>query len=325
MAAPVAAPEGIRRSGTVSRAFSAITANPVALKELRLRMRGWHSAVLLTGYLCVVGAVGYLGYAGIAASSSDVVQVGGAGSSLFTGLAAAVMAAVALVVPGLVAPSVSGEREHGTLELLLATPVRPRGIVLAKLVAALAMVALLVLGCAPLFCIAYMLGGVGVREVLEFAAFLAVGSSCLGTMGMLASVSLRRVAPATVVSYLAMLVLLAGPFVATFAWQDASSPESPVVTATGVQGALEAVSPVMGAQALMASNSACGVGGLVTPLVGSLAPGTFNTCDGPVQYTTDMGPLGTWQTWEATLAFDGVLAIASLGASLLVFTKRAFP
>jgi hypothetical protein len=81
----------------------------------------------------------------------------------------------------------------------------------------------------------------------------------------------------------------------------------------------------MGAQALMASNSACGVGGLVTPLVGSLAPGTFNTCDGPVQYTTDMGPLGTWQTWEATLAFDGVLAIASLGASLLVFTKRAFP
>ncbi len=312
-------------SGGASELISSLVWNPVIAKELRLRMRGWHTALLLTGYLCVIGGVGYLGYSGIAASSSDVVQVGGTGASLFTGLAAAVMVSVALVVPGLVAPSVSGERERGTLELLLATPLRPAQIVVGKLVAALALVGLLVLACAPLFCVAYLLGGVGVREALELAAFVFVGASCLAALAMLASVSLRRVPAATVVSYLTMLVLAAGPFAAAYAWQAAATPESPAVTGTGGQGVLEAVSPIMGADALLNGNSACGTGGLLTPIVGNLAPPVINTCGGPGQYTTNLGPLGNWQTWEATLAIDAVVAIGALGMSVLVLTKRALP
>jgi ABC-type transport system involved in multi-copper enzyme maturation permease subunit len=307
----------------LSAAVSALAWNPVAARELRARMRGWHTAVLVTGYLCTVGGVGYLGYSGIEASASDVVQVGGVGSSLFTGLATAVMVSLALIVPGLVAPSISGERERHTLDLLLVTPLRPSRIVLGKMLAALAVAALLVVACAPLFCVAYLLGGVGVREVLELLAFGFVGVTALAALAMLASVSFRRVPGATVVSYLSMLALAVGPFIGAYGWAAASQPEQPVVTGTGAEGVLEALSPVMGAIALIDGNSNCGTGGLVTPVVGNLAPPVVNTCGGPAQYLTSLGPLGNWQTWEASMAFSGVVALASLGASVVVFKRRA--
>lgn len=319
-------PEATRPRHPVREAASALAAlayNPVAARELRARMRGWHTAALVTGYLCVVGGVGYLGYSGIEASASDVVQVGGAGSTLFTGLAAAVMASLALVVPGLVAPSVSGERERQTLDLLLVTPLRPGRIVFGKLLAALAVAVLLLVACAPLFCVAYLLGGVGAREVLELVAFSLVASFAVGALAMLASVSFRRVSAATIVSYLLMLTLAAGPFVAAYGWAAASQPEQPVVTGTGAEGVLEAVSPVMGATALINANSSCGTGGLVTPVVGNLAPPVVNTCGGPAQYLTSLGPLGTWQTWQASIAFSAVVGAGALGASVFVFKKRA--
>lgn len=304
-------------------ALAAVAWNPVAARELRARMRGWHTAALVTGYLCALGGTGYLGYSGIQASASDVVQVGGSGSSLFTGLAAALMVSLALVVPGLVAPSVSGERERQTLDLLLATPLRPAKIIFGKFLAALAVAALLGVASAPLFCVAYLLGGVGVREVLELAAFGLVAASALGGLGMVASVSLRRVPAATVVSYLLMLTLAAGPFMCAYGWAAASQPEQPVVTGTGAEGILEALSPVMGVTAILDANSSCGTSGLVTPLVGNLAPPVVNTCGGPAQYVTSLGPLGTWQTWAASIAFSGVVALGSLGASVAVFKKRA--
>jgi ABC-type transport system involved in multi-copper enzyme maturation permease subunit len=312
-----------RRARAAVSNLAIVIWNPVAARELRARMRGWHTAALVTGYLCVVGGVGYLGYSGIESSASDVVQVGGAGSSLFTGLAAAVMVSLGLVVPGLVAPSVSGERERQTLDLLLVTPLRPGRIVVGKLLAALAVAVLLVVACAPLFCVAYLLGGVGVREMLELIAFGLVAATAVGALAMLASVSFRRVSAATIVSYLLMITLAAGPFIGAYGWAAASQPEQPVVTGTGAEGILEAMSPVMGVTALINGNSSCGTGGLLTPLVGNLAPPVVNTCGGPAQYVTSFGPLGTWQTWEASMAFSGVVALGSLGASVFVFKKRA--
>lgn len=313
-----------RPTGTIGRALSRLAWNPIVGKEIRARMHGWHAAVIVTGYLCVVGAVGYLGYSGIESSASDVVQVGGTGSSLFTGLAATVMATAALIVPGLVAPSIAGERERETLDLLLVTPLGSARIVLGKLIAAIAFVIVLVLACLPLFAVAYLLGGVGLREVLEFAVFILVGTACLGALSMLASAALRRVTAATVVAYLAALVVAAGPFVAAYAWQAAVTPNQPVVTGSGGQGTLEAISPVMGADALINGNSPCGTGGLVTPYTGNLAPPVVNTCSGPGDYSTTMGPLGSWPTWVTSLTFDGVIAAGAVGASVLLLRRKAF-
>jgi len=297
--------------------------NPIVAKELRSRMRGWHALALLTGYLCVIGAVGYVVYSG---SSGNVIETGDAGSALFRSLALAVMVSITLVVPGLVGPAISGERERQTLELLLVTPLGPARIVLGKLVAALALVALLVLTCAPLFSVAFLLGGVAPLEVLELFAFALVVTLCLGSLSMFASVALQRVGPATVVSYLAMLVLMAGPLMGSYGLQgafpsaDNTNGVTEVSGRVGAPGVVVAISPVAGAADLLGSVP-CGVNGFL-PVISPNFVSVDGDCGAALEYTTSLGPLGTVQTWQASLSFDGVIALAGLGASVTMLRRR---
>gem|GEM_PF-1222150 len=300
--------------------------NPIVAKELRSRMRGWHALALLTGYLCVIGAVGYVVYSGYSGSSGNVIEAGAAGSALFRSLALAVMASIALVVPGLVGPAISGERERQTLELLLVTPLGPARIVLGKLVAALALVALLVLACAPLFSVAFLLGGIAPVHVLELFAFALVVTLCLGSLSMFASVALPRVGPATVVSYLAMLVLMAGPLIGSYGLQgafpsaDNANGVTEVSGRVGAPGVVVAISPVAGAADLLGSGP-CGVSGFL-PVISPNFVWVGGDCGAALEYTTSLGPLGTLQTWQASLSFDGFIALAGIGASVIMLRRR---
>jgi ABC-type transport system involved in multi-copper enzyme maturation permease subunit len=300
--------------------------NPIVAKELRSRMRGWHAAALLSGYLCVIGGIGYLVYSSQTGALASVTQLGGAGLTLFKVLAGAVMASVALVVPGLVGPAVSGERERQTLDLLLVTPLRPARIVVGKLLAALAFVALLVLACVPLFSVSFLLGGVPASLVAESVAFIFLAALTLGSVAMLASVALRRPSSSTVVSYLALLAVTLGPFLAGFA-TEGTALSRPAASGNQVP-AVYALSPVTGAAELLAG-TACTTPGPVAPGWYGYAPiraGPLfvNWCSGSVNQptTTSLGPLGNWPTWTATCLFDGAIALSALGVSVVVLRRR---
>ena len=168
---------------------TALVWNPIVAKELRSRMRGWHALALLTGYLCVIGAVGYVVYSGYSGSSGNVIEAGAAGSALFRSLALAVMASVA---PGGTRPGRSShQRRAGATSFGAAArdPSHRPGSVLGTLDAALALVALLVLACAPLFSVAFLLGGIAPVHVLELLGFALVVTLCLGSLSMFASVA----------------------------------------------------------------------------------------------------------------------------------------
>ena len=208
-----------------AKAFlTAVTWNPIVAKELRSRMRGWHAFALLTGYTCVIGALGWLVYDTDISSSGSAMGLSATGADVFRVLAVAVMATVALIVPGLVGPTISGERERQTLDLLLVTPLRSSTIVVGKLFAALYFVIFLVVACVPLFCVAFLLGGVSLAEVVEAVIFTLLGAFTLGAISMLASVSVRQVAASTVVSYLAVLVLAVGPVAGGYALEQGFQP-----------------------------------------------------------------------------------------------------
>ncbi len=305
---------------------AAVTWNPIVSKELRSRMRGWHAFALLTGYLCVIGGLGWIVYDADIGSSGNIVGLGSTGAQVFRALAGVVMATVALVVPGLVGPTISGERERQTLDLLLVTPLGPGRIVLGKLIAALAFVVLLVIACLPLFSVAFLLGGVGIAEVLEVVAFTLVGAITIGALSMLISVLLRRVSSATVVSYLVMLALTVGPIAAGYLLnralsEPAQSGPAPfsIAEVNGTTGIVEAVSPAVGAASLLDASD-CGVvapffgSGVGVPIVVGCGPGG--------QYVVNMGPLGTWQAWEGTFLLDGVIAVGALSASVLLLNRR---
>jgi len=306
--------------------FSAVIWNPIVAKELRSRMRGWHAFALLTGYLCVIGALGWLVYDADIGSSGNIIGLGSTGAQVFRALAGIVMATVALVVPGLVGPTIAGERERQTLDLLLVTPLGPARIVLGKLMAALLFVVLLVVACLPLFSVAFLLGGVSLSEVLEAVALTLVGAITIGAVSMLISVAFRRVSSATVVSYLAMLALTVGPIAGGYALnralaEPAQNGPAPFAIAeiNGTTGIVDAISPAVGAASLLDASD-CGV---VAPFFGSGVGVPIAIGCGPGgQYVLNLGPLGTWQAWQATFLLDGVVAAAALGASVAVLGRR---
>jgi ABC-type transport system involved in multi-copper enzyme maturation permease subunit len=306
--------------------FSTITWNPIVSKELRTRMRGWHAFALLTGYLCVIGGLGWIVYDVDIASSGNIVGLGSTGAEVFRALAGVVMATVALVVPGLVGPTISGERERQTLDLLLVTPLGPGRIVLGKLFSALAFVVLLVIACVPLFSVAFLLGGVSLSEVLEVVAFTLVGAITIGALSMLVSVLMRRVSSATVVSYLVMLALTIGPIAAGYLLNRALSEPAQngpapfaIAEINGSSGTVDALSPAVGAASLLDASD-CGV---VAPFFGSGVGVPIAVGCGPGgQYVINLGPLGTWQAWEGTFLLDGVIAVGALSASVFFLNRR---
>jgi ABC-type transport system involved in multi-copper enzyme maturation permease subunit len=242
-------------------------------------------------------------------------------------MAIVVMAAVALVVPGLVGPTVSGEREHRTLDLLLVTPLSPARIVAGKLVASMAFVLLLVVACLPLFMVTFVLGQVALPQILEVLGFTVMVALSVGALSMMASVALRGVVPATVVSYLAMLVLTVGPLLGGYALQGpavagAASDVAAPYSGTGASDLVAAVSPVAGADDLL-GGTACN-GGTNPPgsSLGTALVSLVDNCGPSADLTTDVGPLGTWQTWEVSLACNGAIAVLALAGSALVLRRR---
>src|SRR4051794_24164438 len=119
-----------------------------------------------------------------------------------------------LVGPVFSAGSITQERERQTLSLLLTTLLRPGEIVGAKLVAALRVSTVLTFLLTEQLLLGYLL----VPELRErfwtlgiFLAIIAVTCLATTTIGLLCSSLARRTSSALVVTYLALLLLFAGP------------------------------------------------------------------------------------------------------------------
>ena len=77
-----------------------------------------------------------------------------------------------LMAPSFAAAAITGEKERKSYEMLLASPLRPAAIVLGKLVASLAHLAVLMFCSLPIVMLCLPLGGVSLYEVL--AAYLGM-------------------------------------------------------------------------------------------------------------------------------------------------------
>jgi ABC-type transport system involved in multi-copper enzyme maturation permease subunit len=102
-------------------------------------------------------------------SASGVTEsqlvVAAAGTFLLTQLTAALV-----IVPAFAAGAISGERERGTYEVLLATPLSPASIVLSKALAAAGYVVMLLAASAPGIILIHLLGGVTFGSIIRCEA-----------------------------------------------------------------------------------------------------------------------------------------------------------
>lgn len=121
--------------------------------------------------------------------------------SFFSAFIGVQFVATILFTPVYVAGSIAEERERRTLELLLATDLNSREIVLGKLVSRLANLTLLILTGLPILCLMQFLGGVQPDLIFAGFAVTLLTMLSLGGLSMVVSVHCKRPLDAVFYTY----------------------------------------------------------------------------------------------------------------------------
>jgi ABC-type transport system involved in multi-copper enzyme maturation permease subunit len=297
--------------------------NPIVAKELRSRMRSWRVVAVLVGYLVLVGIVGYAAYIHSVETATDVQSLGQAGRTVFDAVTGAVAVLVAVLVPGVVGSSISGERERQTLDLLLCTPVRPFRIIVGKLVSSLAFVFLLLIASVPIFSAVFLVGGVDLSEVLVVTAVAVVTAGTLGSVAMLCSVLMRRAASATVTSYVAVLLIMLLPvLLGVLETSAASNSQSPFPNGAALSNNAIVPATIGGSHTPIIEMFSPAVG-LVSNLAARNNDNSFCAGPGcppfPKQLPSDevaSGLFRGWREWQVFVLFDLLLSCVLLAVSV---------
>lgn len=181
--------------------------NPVLQRELLVNLRMGRAFVLLFLYQALLGAVVY--FAWPRGETSFDLTPGGRNAEKTKELVALFFSGqfliASLMAPSFAAGTITGEKERATYEMLLASPLEPSSIVLGKLLASLAHLAILIFSSLPIVMLCIPLGGVSPSEL--FAAYLAliVAVAMFGMISVACSAYFQRTSASLVVSYLAIL------------------------------------------------------------------------------------------------------------------------
>jgi len=183
--------------------WRAFTSNPVAVKELRARMRGRRAFVYLTIYLTAMALLVGLAFLAVVAAygGTDLGTPRSLGQTTMALVLAVQMLMIGTLAPALSAGSIVGEKERKSYELLRTTLLSAHAYVFGKLLSSMSFLTLLTLAAVPLQSIALFLGGVGLAEIVVAQVALLSAALCYSTFGLYASARERSTVLATVVAF----------------------------------------------------------------------------------------------------------------------------
>jgi len=180
--------------------------NPVLQRELLVNLRSIRSFVLLFVYQALLGAVVYFAWPqqarlDLTVQPDDAQRL----VNLFF-LGQYVLAS--MMAPSFAAGALTLEKEKHTYEMLLASPLWPSSIVMGKLLATLAQLAILIFASLPIVMLCLPLGGVSFYEVLAAYLGLILSVATFGMISVACSSYFSRSSASLVVSYLLILPLV---------------------------------------------------------------------------------------------------------------------
>lgn len=158
--------------------------NPVLTRDIRTRLRSRDTAEFIFFASIAVAAGAFVPLLVTARDLSDPLLTASAARQVFFWLTMTLVALVTLVTPGLTADVLTQERALGTLELLIATPLRPREILIGKLTGAVCVVLLLITPSLPLFGLCYLFHGASVEQVGQVYLLLVTTLAVSGLIGL---------------------------------------------------------------------------------------------------------------------------------------------
>lgn len=220
--------------------------NPIALKELRSRMRGGRAFGVLTIYLSAMASFIVLIY--LAYNSSSGVygpDPRDTGKAIFSTMVSLQVFMVLFIAPAFTAGAIVSEKERQTYDILRTTLLSEKALVSGKLTSALAYVFLLIAAAIPLESIAFLMGGVELIELIISQLMLVVGALTYALVGLYFSTIMKSTVAASVSTFgFVMVVTVALPILIVFgaslfgAWFFNISPPAWLIEALLIYGGL---------------------------------------------------------------------------------------
>lgn len=184
-----------------------LLANPVFVKELKLRFRNTKSFTGLFFYLLVMGifVFGFI-YLTSSISGSGFFRPNES-FILFTMLSFIQLGLILFITPGLTAGTVSSEREKQTLNILLTTAQSNFQIIFGKLLSSIAFLLLLLVSGLPIYSMVFLYGGVSPSQIGIIFLFYFLTLLAIGSLGVMYSTVTRRTVVAMIASFSTMIFL----------------------------------------------------------------------------------------------------------------------
>ncbi len=186
--------------------------NPIVFREGLDRFRGRRGWPVLMLWILGNGLFVFLlnAFANESGGGFGVVNQATAGRIVFQGVTLLLMLGILMMVPGIAAVSIVGERERQTMRLVQVTPMTPAQIVRGKLAATLAYLGWLVLAILPIIVAPMLLGGVRLGDVFGGVAMLALLAVTVGALSVWTSARSKSSRTAVAGAYLWVALLMGG-------------------------------------------------------------------------------------------------------------------
>jgi len=186
---------------------------PVLQRELIEFLRSRRAFVILGVYLAALAAVLILSWP----SGGRLELRAPIARAIYDIFARGQFALLLILTPVLATPSIAGERERRTADLLFTSPLSSFTIAGGKALSALIYLLLLAISSLPFFSCCLFLGGVGEREIAATFIFLFLAVIFAASLGLLASAHLHRSRSALALCYAvlvppALVFIFANPF-----------------------------------------------------------------------------------------------------------------
>ncbi len=195
--------------------------NPILLNELRIRMRGRRTFMVLAAHLFMLSGLVLLIYGIIyqdtesynyydAGYQRTLEASANLGKAVFYSSIMLLLFIICLIGPAFSAGTLVGEKERQTYDLLIITGLPARQIVLGKLRAVLIFMGLLILAALPFQTMAYFFGGITLSEILIAVLILYLTTLLFCSLGICVSSFARSTTQANMLNYAVIIPLLLG-------------------------------------------------------------------------------------------------------------------
>lgn len=206
-----------------------IRLNPIIKKDLQVTARSMRLSWGLFAYEVILTLAFLLALAIIQAENNSYYSSNNIYSYLiylFPVQAAVQAFIVALIVPIITAPSISGEKERQTFDIMLTTCMSPFSIVLGKVISAVIRILFFVAAGMPIMALAFVIGGLEWSSMFYFILTVILLSVFSGSIGICCSAFCRRSIAAVVLSfviYFVIYILTFVPLILSFLWSKGES------------------------------------------------------------------------------------------------------